>query len=182
MPETIHKTFTVFQFEELSPEAQERAIDREREDPYRGEAWADEWRDTLAKATDALPFAVEDWEVDPWRGRTFARSRPAVGDDVEDLRGVRAWKWLRANVADLIETECPWTGVYSDEALLDPLRAFLRRPDTTSTVADVFQRCAEAWAHGWQSEIESQYEDDTIRQELSDRDMLYLENGEEFHG
>jgi hypothetical protein len=177
MPRTYTITHTVYKYTELSPESQERARDAARARDWYGDAWAEEWRDTLKRAADAFSVEAGDWSVDVYGRRgTYANLR-VRDDDVAELAGVRAWKYLRAHYADAIAEDCPFTGYCGDESLLAPLRAFLARPNTTSTVQDIMDECASAWAYGWRDDIEHQFSDEYVADDLEVNEREFYEDG-----
>jgi hypothetical protein len=195
MPRTYTTTHTVYKYTELSPESQERARDAARARDWYGDPWAEEWRDTLKRAADAFSVEAGDWSVDVYgrrgtyanlrvrdddvygrRGTTYANLR-VRDDDVAELAGVRAWKYLRAHYADAIAEDCPFTGYCGDESLLAPLRAFLARPNTTSTVQDIMDECASAWAYGWRDDIEHQFSDEYVVDDLEVNEREFYEDG-----
>jgi len=167
---------SIFQFEDLEPIAQERAIERARAAGWYGNAWADEWRESLKCAERALPIRVKDWTVDPW-GPTDATVE-TMDEEIEHLSDVRAWKWIHnSGLADAIAKECPFTGYCGDEAFLAPLRAFIRRPDSRA-LGDIFQECGDSWACGWRDDIEHQMSDEAIREDLICNEVEFTEDGE----
>jgi hypothetical protein len=166
---------TLYKYNELEERAQERARDAARERGWYGDAWADEWRSTIDKGADALDFKVKDWSVGAY-SHTYCTIEIA-DDDVAELAGVRAWKYLTTHYADAIEKECPFTGVMGDEQFLDPLRAFLKRPNTTSTVQDILEECAGAWARGWRDDMEFQTSDEYVAEDLEANEREFHENG-----
>jgi len=159
-------TVTLYTYSELDEQAQKRARDAARARGWYGDAWSEEWRDSLTKAADALDFRVKGWSIDPCGRRGTYCDVEVTDDDVAELQGARAWKYLRANYADAIATDCPFTGVMSDETLLGPLRAFLKRPNTHDTVQDIMDACADAWATGWAEDIEFQTLDEYVAEDL----------------
>jgi len=170
------ETVDIYRFEELEPHAQERAIERASSSGWYGDAWADEWRDTLKAAERALPIRVKDWTVDPW-GLTDATIE-TTDEQLEDLSGVRAWKWIHnSGLADAIAKPCPWTGYCGDEAFLAPLRAFILRPDARF-LGDLFQECGDAWARGWRDDIEYQMSDEAIGEDLTINEVEFTEDGD----
>ena len=173
---------TLYAFSELSEEAQARAIDTASQDPYRGSDWDNEWRDSLTEACKVLPMRVDRWEVNYCGSYACAEFTEEYGyyQDAESLSGVRAWKWLHNNgIAEAIGEpgSCPFTGYTGDESLLDPLRSFLRAPDAC-TLGELMLQCADSWAQGWQTDIEWQFSEECLREELeSDDEEVYLADG-----
>lgn len=172
----------LYKYTELSEEAQERARNDRRSASWYGDAWEGEWRDTLKHAADAFSVEAGDWSVGLYQP-SYASLR--VRDEaVAELEGVRAWKYLRANYADAIgeRGSCPFTGYCGDEDLLDPLRNFLERPNTTNTVQDILDECAHAWATAWRADMEYQHSDEYVAEDLTDNDYEFTEDGELYRG
>jgi len=171
------KTTVLYHFDELpTDEAKERAIESARERGwYDGSGWEGEWRDALKGAEETLPFSVRDWEVGLWSPSFVTID---TDEDAGSLVGVRAWKWLHANgIAEAIADPCPWTGYCGDEAFLDPLRAFLARPDLGTTLEDLLQACADSWVSGWVQDMEYQTSDEAIAESLQANEYEFDEAG-----
>lgn len=59
-------TKNIYQFNELSEDARQAAIDSFRDDMcYNGFAWDSEWRDSLKAFEDELSVDVKDWQIGP---------------------------------------------------------------------------------------------------------------------
>lgn len=169
---------TLYKYNELDERAQERARDAARNAGWFGDAWEGEWRDSLDKAQHALPFRVVDWSVG-LGSHSFARV--SVEDDVAELAGARAWKYLQNNgIAEAIGEDgaCPFTGYCGDESLLDPLRAFLLRPHPRTTLGELFQDCADSWVRAWLADMEYQLSDEYVAEHLEVNEYEYTEDGE----
>lgn len=166
---------TVYTFGELTDKAKERAIDSARSRGWGdGDAWDSEWRGALSGAADALGFTVKDWSVG-----TCSHSYCTIDFDTEaaDLSGVRAWKYLQNNgVGIAIMDPCPFTGFCGDEALLDPLRAFLLKPDDTNLLG-LFQKCVDSWVSAWVSDMEYESSDEAITESIEANEVEFHENG-----
>lgn len=167
------ETRTLYTYDELSERAQERARDGARSSGWYGDAWAEEWRDTLKSASAVFGVSV-DWEVG---GRGTYCSVTFDVADVGELRGVRAWKYAHAQWAEAIAAECPFTGYCGDESFLDPLRAFLKRPALDVTLADVFVDCGASWASAWESDMEFQQSDEYVGEDLEANGHEFTKDG-----
>lgn len=168
------ETVPIFTFGELSDDAKARAIESARAAGWGEDGWGEEWRESLDKAAEALGFTVKDWSVG---GRGTFCSIDA-GPHSDAMTGVRAWKWLHNNgVADAIAEPCPFTGYCGDEALLDPLRAFLLAPDGRS-VEEVFEDCATSWARAWEEDMEYQSSDEAIAESLEVNEVEFTGSGD----
>lgn len=169
-------TTELYKYDELDESAQERA-----RDAARAAGWGDndiyeaEWRSTLTKAAEEFDLTYVDWSIGLG---SHSYARVAVrDDDIAELEGVRAWKYLLRHYAHLVTGDCPLTGVCYDETFLDPLRTFLERPDTTSTVQDIMSACATSWAHGWLAEMEYQVSDEAVSESLIATEHEFTKTG-----
>jgi len=158
---------TLYRFEELTDEAKERAIECARRRGW-GDAdhIAGEFQDTLKGACKALGL------TDVGRSHT----RLAWSDsDVAELRGIRAWKWLVNNLD--LDKSCPFTGVCYDESFLDPLREFMRKPDS-STLEEIIRWCGDSLEQAYESECEHLASDEAIADAVTANECEFLETGE----
>ena len=153
-------SINLYQFEELSDAAKDKARDwfRSVDD---GDAWGYEWQDSLKLFCEYFSLTTDSWEVS-----THAYSHCKVtarDDDIENLTGLRAWKWLANNghfKPELLSGNCPFTGYCGDEDLLDPIRTFRDKPDLELTLGELFQQCADAWVKAWVADMEYARSDD----------------------
>jgi hypothetical protein len=86
---------TIFTFEELTPEAQERAIDKYRDSKY-DNFCSQEYEDTLKKFINIFPVKVGNWQVDPWN-YSYCDMESTAEDQINDLTGLRLFKYLVNN-------------------------------------------------------------------------------------
>ena len=86
---------TIFTFEELTPEAQERAIEKYRncKDEY---FCSDEYNDTLKEFINIFPVNVKNWQVDPCC-YSYCDMESTAEDQINDLTGLRLFKYLINN-------------------------------------------------------------------------------------
>lgn len=173
------KIIKLYQFGELSAEGQEKAIETVRgwDDLY---AWND---DNVASAQEfASHFGLSklDWSVGPY---TYSHASANIQHDRADLKGVRLFKFLmnsgllRKGGKDLLGGECPFTGCGMDEALLDPIRKFMERPDPRKTYQELINDCLESWVAAWKEDWEHTYTDESIKQLILANEYEFTENG-----
>jgi hypothetical protein len=169
MTETL--TVTVFTFDELGAEAQEKAVEdyRDANIQWLGADWDEEWRDCVKALETHFNFSID-------YGRHGIWLEWSHDEDVQELSGVRAWTWLYNNGLQVTEEYYP-TGYCGDHAMFAPLVEFGKRPDGRS-VADVGRDCAQALFDAWEADREYSCSDEAIRERLSDtQEDRYLENG-----
>ena len=86
---------TIFSFEELTPEAQQRAIEKYRNSNY-NDFCGQEYEDTLKKFSSIFPVKVGNWQVNPW-GYSYCDMESQASNEVNDLSGLRLFKYLINN-------------------------------------------------------------------------------------
>ena len=132
--------------------------------------WADEWRNSLDAFAKIAPLSIGEWNVGyPGTYVSFTMDEDDnYGNGIEELSGVRAWKWLVNNgwkkLAD--GQDCPFTGYCGDETLLDPIREALANPSRIVSLYDVFNDCLQSWAHGFEADIDHWESDEAIREDI----------------
>lgn len=166
---------TMYRIEELTEAAQERAwmVWAEAQEYH----WAGENRQSLEAFSDLFGVSVRDWR--------YGGGRPYISYDVPawdlyQLRGVRLWKYLTQNYAHSIEQTCPLTGYYMDEVLLDPIRRFLRRPDTYTTMEDLVREALSAWVHECERDHEWYFSFERFLEEAAELGLRFTEDGREW--
>lgn len=91
---------TIYTFQELTPEAQQRAIDKYRNNSYETFC-SDEYNDTLKTFVNAFPVKVGKWQVDPW-GHSYCDMESTASDEINDLSGLRMFKYLVNNFGETL--------------------------------------------------------------------------------
>lgn len=176
----------LYQFSELSEDAQNRIIDEECErrqcDPD-GDHWSGERIDSLRAFADA--FGIKwgdgrgDWDIfciplDDWHteltgvrlatylwnnyGHVFSEAK--VHGDKYGRGPKRTSRIMRE------ETCCPFTGVCFDEDLLQPIREFLARPNTTDTFKDLCNDAARTLQRSAEAELEYYCSAKVVREDI----------------
>lgn len=149
------KPFNVYEFDELSDEAKQKAIKGQRDFEMEIEnPWADEWRDTLHKIEELFDIEVD---FDSYNRHSISWRKwwnKDYGEEALALTGNRAISFLwnnygrdiykgkyyschdrwengkchyvsRRSKCTLVSGDCPLTGVCYDNDALDPLWNFL---------------------------------------------------------
>lgn len=169
------ETVTIYTFEELTEEAKDCAIEKFRDNwDFH---WCQEWRDSLETFTRHFPVKARDWSVGAY-SRSYIRSE--FTGDYPDMCGARLFKYLYSNFDYLLAKDCPFTGYCGDEELLAPLREFMKRPSKHMTFEALMSACLEAWAVGYQHDMEGQLEDDYIADFIAANGYEFTENGERY--
>lgn len=168
---------TVYQFHELDQDAQDRAIQCIR-DKYDQWDHLDYLRHEAGQSRDKFlsifNFAVNRYGI---AKSAMYYDRP----EIDELHGVRAYKWITNNVLslfpDLLSGNCPFTGVCYDEILLDPIREFMARPykiELSELIAD----CLASLDRAIENEIDYRYSDEAIIEDIECNGFEFTEEGE----
>ena len=165
--------FDVYEFNELSDKAKEKARDwyRSIDTEY---AWAAETRESMEAFAQLFPIKVRDWS---YGGRGAGVSFEFRDDGtLEEIEGVRLYKWLvNHDVTKLLGGDCPLTGYCMDEDLLDPIRAFVKKPK--GTFRELLQDCFDAWIKAAESNVEYQGSDEYIDETIEGSGYTFTIDG-----
>jgi hypothetical protein len=169
------KTLNIYTYEELTPEAREKACEQYRQAGM-DYHWSDEWRDSLKGFSDTFPIRLRTWEVSTHSHTSF--NFGMTNDNIEDVKGVRLYKYLQNNynMKDLLSGNCPFTGYCGDESFLAPLQAFMKKPDNR-TFRELMNDCLENGFSDWQKDMEYQESDDYIADHLIINGYEFEEDG-----
>jgi hypothetical protein len=156
----------LYAFGELSPEAKDRARDYFRELPDLW-GWQNEWWDSAQAFERIAPVRV--LRVD--YGCGHADCAYTGEEDVGDLSGLRAWKWLHNNgwfdwAREETQGACSMTGFCGDAPFSDPIAALERTPASVPELRDLFCKCVHSWASAACSDYEDAYSDEGIERLL----------------
>jgi hypothetical protein len=164
---------TVYKLDELDVAMQQRVIEGWRAgDQF---FWEDEWRDSLHAFAKIAPIKVRDWSVG--YGGTYVTF--GMDDDIADLSGVRAYKWLlNNNWAKLAAgQDCPFTGYCGDENLLDAIRTAIGNPASISSLRDVFADALHSWAKAFERDLDYWHSEEAIREDIDANGYEFNANG-----
>lgn len=166
---------TLYHYNELSPEAQERARDNFRwncMDPHFGDLWYE--------SNESRKLFLDEFNAEFMRGSYGSenvhinRAYNWYGNEISELSYVRLWKYLHANHADCISKigHCQFTGICWDETLLDGIAEFMRKPYSTDFESLLYS-CCEDLRIAVENEIDYQNSDEQIIESI-------IANGYEF--
>ena len=172
-------TISVFQFDELTDTAKERARDW-----YRGLgawSWQPEWWESAQAFTKIAPINIVALDYD-------RRHVSVVWTDdanVSELSGVRAWKWLKNNgwfewAKANADGSCTMTGFCGDAPFGDPLVAYAKTPSKVPTLKQVFYECAQAWVNEAANDYEHSYSDEAVDETILANEYEFTSDGERF--
>ena len=147
--------------------------------------WQAENNDSLNGFAEFFNVSIKDWSIDPCGPSHCEFDAAEFGlDNINryeymdnPLRGVRLWKYLKAHGYDQPES-CGFTGYCADEWLLDPIRKFIERPDTTSTMQDLCDEAGANWAKVYLEDWEHTYTDEAITENCEANQYEFTEDGQ----
>ena len=200
------EVINIYTFEELSPEAQDQAIQDRREvnqmEPF---FWSDEALKAIESGLDAFGCSLGRYSIQ-WENANLSHVPFSTPDNTEELTGLRLHRWIINNAYSALkerkpygtykkrengkweydrrsriiyaDTCCPFTGVCYDESFLYPIREFMKNPTPGTTLADLMHDAINAVLRDVESEIEYRDTDKAIREELISNGYEYLESGE----
>lgn len=201
------EVINIYTFEELSPEAQARAIQDRREvnqmEPF---FWSDEALKAIESGVDAFGCSLGGYSIQ-WDNANLSDVPFSTPENTEELTGLRLHRWIINNAYSALrerkpygtyyfpegskkgryprrskiiytDTCCPFTGVCYDESFLYPIREFMKNPTPGTTLADLMHDAINAVLRDVESEIEYRDTDKAIREELISNGYEYLETGE----
>lgn len=153
-------TIELYQFDELSDDAKERARAWWLST---GDYWdsSDWWNSAQAFAAIA-PVRIDSADYD--RAQVDCKW---TGDDVRELSGLRAWKWLQNNgwfdwAAKNKAGDCTMTGFCGDCGFGAAIHEYARKPLSVPDLEQVFYEAAQAWVKEAQSDYEGASEDEYV--------------------
>lgn len=140
-------------------------------------AWEGENIDSLKAFCEHFNLKLIHWELSLC---SYSYVVAQVPDDLEGLVGVRLWKYLNNNGLlhnGLLSGNCPFTGYCMDENLLDPIRAFMKKPDTGLGFQGLIDECLDAWVKAYIADWEYAYSDEGIHEHLQANEYQFTEEG-----
>lgn len=194
--EIITKEFKVYTFDELSPDAKDKA----REHFTSDFVFQHDWEKTLKKFCAIFPV---DWkEYDYTCRQIYYNTR--IPDEVVPMTGLRLAKYIHSHYySDLFkpkyiehlknkvkfapvyskcqrEASCVLTGCCYDEDILEPIYNFLKKPDANTNLEDLIKSCLYSWIKAMNDDYEYQISDEGVQGTCEANDYKFLENGKMF--
>ena len=192
------ETRNIYQFSELSPEAQEYAIEHEREHiAYNGEiTWQGEIFDSFKAVFETAGITIKDYSLSMEAYRNNLKIR-FNNEEAEGLNGPRAMAWLENNLFSKLRMPwqgkrrndtrkygkaywpnyippCPLTGYCADENYLDELKKDIK---SGMTLKDSFMDMVNVYSRLVENEYEYQTSDEGIKETIEANESEFDENG-----
>jgi len=180
----------VYSFNELNETAQQTAIDNYRDSNNDGYFWGDDVINSVNKGLEHFGAELKHYSID-WdniNGCSWKIEFPSNSE----LSYIRLFKYLNnqnmltyfnkysKKYENLLDGNCPFTGVCFDEDFLDNIREFVAMPkDITfeELLEDAVYNCFNAGC----KDFEYQQSDESIKETLLENDNQYLSNGKLFN-
>lgn len=173
------ETIDVYSFYELDDDAKERALEalRSAHEYY----WHRENRESLEEFCKHFDVELGSWEYSLYASPHI--SGRVVDEELAELKRVRLWKWLGNSGIlddDLLTGNCPFTGYYMDEELLDPIRDFMKKPLGSLTWQGLIDECLWRWATACSRDLEYSYSSEALVESADANDLEFTKTGEIF--
>lgn len=162
----------IYTIDELSDKAKQRAHEEYCNSEY---DWSGDNEQTLKKFEEMFPIRIREWEYDCYDGRfRFVMDGDQFATDIKYLHGKRLMAYLYNNCFEhlypgkvywgkgkdangntkrrrskIIRTanECPLTGYYMDNVILEPIYKFFENMEDIN-FHDLISRCLSNWIDG----------------------------------
>jgi hypothetical protein len=119
-----------------------------------------------------------------WAGcHNYNRVRFDIGEDLQDISGIRLHKYLLNNYDDLLEKwdTCELTGFTGDISCLEPIAKFMQKPDQNTTFEELINDCFHSWCNGVQSDYDYWLSEDSIIEDITANMHQFTEEGDVYH-
>ena len=165
-------TVNLYNFSELGPEQQKRALENIGKDLNELPPPASpEWLESLAAFTKHKPpLVLKTWDTE---AGTIYTEVEGGDKSILSLWGRSAWEWLKDNGWFTIDDDLAERP--GDYHILEPLKEFMEYP-SIKTLDEIFTECYQCWFENYRHELNRFYSEEHIR-EIADF-HYYLETGE----
>ena len=197
----------VYQYEELSSEAKENAINslRDRLAGNRIDAQADDYRYTLEKIEEIFGIKVRDWSVDGYSPTYFRFNFVYLDEDIEnepkfllrylnrdvlpciDCRKTyyvknfyKKHKKRKSRIISYPKYDCSITGAWTDCAVDDALNNIKESIMRGKSAREFVSDMLDNFFKQWNKDCEYAYSDESIEDEIMSNEYEFLENGKPY--
>ena len=87
------------------------------------------------------------------------------------------WRYQHRSHILKRDNDCPFTGMYMDESLLQPIRSFIAAPTTNETFSGLIQDCLNKWVEDYVSDLEYTYSHEGIAEMIEVNEYEFTEAG-----
>tara|TARA_R100000008_G_C3576039_1_gene165338 strand:- start:953 stop:1540 length:588 start_codon:yes stop_codon:yes gene_type:complete len=186
----------ILKFSELSEEAKQKAHEN-----YITKGMIDfdieENRKSLNEFEKYFPIKIKDWE---YGYRNFINwEMDYLDNEILELKGNRLRTYLINNYMDGLEKpktyysknykkkrkskiqksiDCPFTGFYLDNEILQPIFNFIKNPDKYQDLESIMNDCLNEWISICNANIEYQESSEYFEEMVEANEYEFLENGD----
>lgn len=194
------KETKVYKFDELSDEIKETAIEKYRES-YIEYFWADDGVATLKEFCKQFDIELKDYSLDcgGCGQSSVSFNADTYSMIADEIIGMKAFKYLQNNYWHILHKPqfrgtiknntayysgifwddcCVLTGYYIDDIILQPIYDFLKRPDETTALKDLYDDCFNAFILAWDKDVKYQYSDESIIETIEANEYEFTVDGE----
>ena len=179
----VTATLYLYHFDELDEGAKESAREFFRLDPHLW-AWQSEWWESALAFSRVAPITITEADY----GASNVRVRWDGDEDVAELSGLRAWKWLQNNgpkrdvswldcASEEAQGNCGLTGFCGDAPFFNPI-AEIQSPTDVPTLRELFEDCADRWMREANQDFEHAHSDEGIDGLIRCNEYEFFDTGE----
>lgn len=181
----------LYSFNELSEKAKKAAIENYLNSEHEL-FWCEENLRSIKEGLNFYGFSLDNrYNIDfSSASNSYAPIKSGHNDDIENLQGVRLYKYLNNNYSiywckyhkkyrNLLDGNCPFTGYCMDEDFLQPIKDFMKTP-TNINFVELMEECVYSCLKAIQNDYEYQNSDEYIIEHFEANNYQFLESGEIF--
>lgn len=162
----------IVKFEELDDKGKKKAIEEYRNNTdYH---WINDNDESLKEFAKRFNLVIKDYDYG--YGYGSIRFDTKLSDDVEQLNGLRLWKYLYNNHLETIRSK-DLTGYCCDYSLIQPLEDYMKKPNLRLDYVYLMRLCLDAWIKYCREDYEECQSDDYIIEQLMVNDYEYTTDG-----
>lgn len=190
----------IYEFSELSEKARERALEKYNNPEPEVGIW-----EILKEFEKHFNLKVESRDLERYFRIHFYND-----DDecISSMEGERLYKYIQNNFHNTLferkeyrivkdygytgkkrvskilykEMECPFTGLWLDEFLLDPIREFMRNIEYGITLEDLMERCVSNLVENYKEYIEYLESEENFKADCECNGWEFMEDGTMYNG
>ena len=190
----------VYEFNELSEKAKERAVEKYNYLEPDVSIWK-----IIKEFETHFGLKVESRDLERYFKIRFDNDDY---DDISTLNGERLYRYIQNNFHDTLykrkeygivkdyrytgkkrvsrilyeKTECPFTGLWLDESLLEPVREFMRKIEYGLTLKGLMERCVSNLVGEYKEYIEYLESEEHFAEYCEANDWEFFEDGTMYNG
>ena len=160
--------------------------------------FSDDYNTTLDIFCDVFGFKVTDYRCD----YRYIKFYSLHDEEINELSGVRLLKYLYNNYFDDLfhkkiyyfnysrkkrtsnihyNSECPFTGCFVDNDILDPIYKFLKKPDENTTFYNLIEECLYSWIDSYNIDYDYHTSFEYFKEECENNSIMFYSDGSEFN-